>query len=216
MEVRTFTFNPFQTNCYVCHSDGEGVLVDAASSTPEEHRQIEEYIARRGITIKHLLLTHGHIDHIFGCRHFSDRFDMPFRMHRADAPLLAHAPEQSAMFGVPLDDPPEPSPDLDQDAEISFGGVRWRVLHTPGHSPGSVSFYDEQNQTVLAGDVLFAGSIGRTDLWRGSLSVLMESIFQKLVPLGDDVRVLSGHGEETTIGHERRSNPFLVEGHGPL
>lgn len=212
MIVRSFTFNPFQTNCFVCHSEGEGVLVDAASADPDEHGQVEQYIEREGIAIKHLLLTHAHIDHIFGCRHFNDVFGLPFRMHREDAPLLQRAKQQAAMFGVTLDEVRAPAEYLDEGDEIEFGSQQWKVLHTPGHSPGSISFFDEAARTVFSGDVLFAGSIGRTDLWQGSLPVLMRSIFSRLVPLGDDVRVFSGHGPETTIGRERASNPFLTTG----
>ncbi len=216
MVVRQFTFNPFQTNCYVCHSDGEGVLIDAASSDPSEHSAIERYIEEEGIQIKHLLLTHGHIDHIFGCSHFSDRLGMTFKLHTADAPLLQQAEQQAAMFGVPLTKPPTPTDYLEEGDRISFGGASLDVLLTPGHSPGSISFYEAKTRCVLSGDVIFAGSIGRTDLWKGSLPILMQSIFQKLLPLGDDVTVYSGHGPKTTIGEERTSNPFLTSGFGEL
>lgn len=120
------------------------------------------------------------------------------------------------MFGVTLDAPPEPGPWLTTDETITIGETRWRILETPGHSPGSVSFYSEAERAVIAGDVLFKGSIGRTDLWEGSLPVLMRSIFESLVPLGEDVRVYPGHGPETDIAAEVRSNPFLAEGFSEL
>lgn len=209
MVVRPFAFNPFQTNCYVCHSEGEGILVDAASYEPDEHAEIEQYLADEGIRIRHLLLTHGHIDHIFGCRHFSDRFGLPFKMHAADRALLQQAEQQATMFGIPLEIPPDPTEFLEEGDRIEFGACSLEVLLTPGHSPGSISFFDSRTRRVFSGDVLFAGSIGRTDLWRGSLPTLLESIFQKLVPLGDDVIVLSGHGPATSIGEQLQSNPFL-------
>lgn len=212
MTIRSFTFNPFQTNCFICHSEGEGVLVDAASAEPAEHQQVERYLEEEGIVLKHLLLTHGHVDHIFGCSHFEEVSGLQWNIHREDAPLLHHAKQQASMFGVTLEEPPVPTEFLVEGDVIEFGEARWEVIHTPGHSPGSVSFYDAAARAVFSGDVLFAGSIGRTDLWQGSLPVLMRSIFSKLVPLGDDVRVYSGHGPETTIGRERASNPFLTTG----
>ena len=107
--------------------------------------------------------------------------------------------------------PPKPVAQLEDGQIIEFGSVKWQVKHTPGHSPGSVSFFDPKNSVVFSGDVLFQDSIGRTDLWRGSLPILMDSIFSVLIPLGDEVRVLSGHGPDTTIQEERVSNPFLVD-----
>jgi glyoxylase-like metal-dependent hydrolase (beta-lactamase superfamily II) len=137
---------------------------------------------------------------------------MDFQMHREDAPMLSGAEEQAALFGVEIAKPPPPSSFIEDGDTIEFGNVRLDVLHTPGHSPGSISFYNETSGVVFAGDVLFQGSIGRTDLWRGSLPELMRSIFEKLVPLGEDVRVYPGHGPVTTIGQELHSNPFLTHG----
>lgn len=210
MQIQQFTFNPFQTNCYVCYDGGDAVLVDPSCSTGEEKALVERFVDENELTMQRLLLTHAHIDHIFGCAHFAERYGMGFEMHREDRTLLLGADEQARMFGVPIESPPEPEAFLDEGDVVRFGRTALRVLHTPGHSPGSISFYDEASRAVLAGDVLFQRSIGRTDLWRGSLPQLMQSIFQKLVPLGDDVRVYPGHGPETSIGEERRSNPFLT------
>jgi len=122
---------------------------------------------------------------------------------------------QAQMFGIDIEAPPSPVRFIEEGERIEFGDLSWDVRHTPGHSPGSVTFIDHKAKAVFSGDVLFAGSIGRTDLWQGSLPELMQSIFQQLIPLGDDYRVFSGHGPETTIGRERVSNPFLV-GHTPV
>ena len=209
MTIKTFTFNPFQTNCFVCHHDGEAVLVDPACQQPQETEAVEAYLEAHTLTVRHLLLTHAHIDHIFGCAHFAERYGQGFQMHRGDMPLLARARDQADFFGVALEAPPPPEGFLDEGDELDFGGVVWRVLHTPGHSPGSISFHDVDGGYALVGDVLFSGSIGRTDLPGGSLPQLMQVIFEKLLPLGDDVRVYPGHGVPTTIGHERHTNPFL-------
>jgi glyoxylase-like metal-dependent hydrolase (beta-lactamase superfamily II) len=210
MTIKSFTFNPFQTNCYVCHSAGEAVLIDASSSTDSEHAAIQAYLHEQGLEVRRTLLTHGHIDHILGCVAMSEAFGRLFEIHLEDGPLANAAVEQGRMFGIELP-APALSPDfLEAGQTIQFGNAALDVLHTPGHSPGSVSFYSREEDVVFAGDVLFSGSIGRTDLWRSSLTTLMTSIFQTLVPLGDQVRVFPGHGPPTTIGQERRFNPFLT------
>lgn len=210
MTVKHFTFSPFQTNCYVCHDDGHAVLVDPSCQTARERQAVLAYLDDHELDVRHLLLTHAHIDHIFGCSFFADHFDDTFQMHRADLPLIERAEQQATMFGVPLVAPPEPERFLSEGDVIRFGSVTWHVLHTPGHSPGSICFYDEANHFALSGDVLFQGSIGRTDLPGGSMPELMRSIFEKLVPLGDETNLYPGHGPPTTIGQERANNPFLT------
>jgi glyoxylase-like metal-dependent hydrolase (beta-lactamase superfamily II) len=211
MTIQSFTFNPFGTNCYVCHDGGEAVIVDPSSSTQPEHQAVLDYIEQEGLTVREMLLTHAHLDHIFGCSAMADALGIEMRVHRDEKLLLDAAQVQGKMFGVPLDEPPQPAGWLVPGEQVQVGGSTWDILFTPGHSPGSVSFYDAAGGYVIAGDVLFKGSIGRTDLIGGNLAVLMESIYQQLLPLGDDVRVLSGHGPETTIRRERLSNPFLEE-----
>lgn len=212
MTVQTFTFNPFQTNCYVCHDAGEAVIVDPSCLDAAEQQAVVAYLDEHGLTVRHLLLTHAHIDHIFGCAFFAARYDLPWQMHRGGVRLLEGAPQQAAFFGVSIEPPPIPETFLEEGDVVRFGEAAWQVHYTPGHSPGSICFYDADAGFVLAGDVLFQGSIGRTDLPGGSLPQLMESIFQKLLPLGDEVTVYPGHGPATTLGHERRTNPFLVKG----
>lgn len=212
MQIQRFTFNPFQTNSYVCHDDGEAAIVDASCSTDAEIREVEDFVAQEGLTVRHLLLTHAHIDHILGCARLAEAFGQGFKLHRDEKDLLENAELQGRMFGVAVDKTPDPSGFLDEGDVVSFGGTTLEVIHAPGHSPGSICFFDAASKSVVSGDVLFQGSIGRTDLWKGSLPQLMESIFQKIVPLGDEVRVYPGHGPATTIGEERKSNPFLKNG----
>ena len=210
MEIQCFTCNPYQTNGYVCHDGGEAVLIDPSCSTGDECADIERYIEERGLTMRRLLLTHAHVDHVFGCARFARRFGMGFWMHRGDQALLKSAVEQARMVGVQIGPPPPPAGFLEDGEEVPFGSTSFRVIHVPGHSPGSIGFFEEASRTLVSGDVLFRGSIGRTDLWCGSLPELMASIFGSLIPLGDEVRVYPGHGPETTIGEERLSNPFLT------
>ena len=212
MTVRPFVVSPFAENCYVCHDAGEAVLVDPGTATEDERRTVLDYLTRNGLAVRHLLLTHAHIDHIFGCAFFARTFGMTWKLHEADLPLLEGAELQAQLFGVELERPPAPEPSLEGGGTIRFGNATWQVLHTPGHSPGSVSFYDEANGFVIGGDVLFQGSIGRTDLWGGSTERLLRSIRTKLLTLPDETVVYAGHGPSTTIGQERRTNPFLAGG----
>ena len=212
MTVQPFVVSPFAENCYVCHDAGEAALLDPGTTTAAERQAVLDYIEENNLTVRHLLLTHAHLDHVFGCAFFAERFGLPWRLHAADAPLYRHADEQARLFGTEIEALPEPELSLEAGTEIRIGSVTWRVRHTPGHAPGHVVFVDEAGGYVLGGDVLFRGSIGRTDLWQGSLPVLLRSIETELMTLPEATVVWPGHGPETTLGHERRHNPFLQEG----
>jgi glyoxylase-like metal-dependent hydrolase (beta-lactamase superfamily II) len=211
MTVKAFVVSPFAENCYVCHDAGEAVVIDPGTATGAERSAVLDYVTRNGLAVRHLLLTHAHIDHILGCAFFAREFGMKWKLHEADLPLLESAELQARMFGVELERPPTPDASLREGEAIRFGKATWEIFHTPGHSPGSVSFYDEAGGFVIGGDVLFQGSIGRTDLWGGSMPTLLNAIQRKLMPLPDDTVVYSGHGPQTTIGAERRTNPFLAD-----
>lgn len=215
MHVEGFTFNPFMTNCYVCYDEGEAVIVDAACDTDAEKQKVVELVEAYDLEVKHLLLTHAHVDHIFGCRFLEERFDMTFQAHEAAVPFIERADEQAAAFGVEVEPPTVPTTFLAEGDTVSFGGVTLEVLYTPGHSPDSISFVDRDSPQALTGDVLFQNSIGRTQgLPETSRSQLMDSVTDKLMPLGDDMRIYPGHGPETTIGRERKQNPFVQEALG--
>ena len=214
LTVRSFVVSPFAENTYVLSSAGEAALVDPGTVTAAERRAVEAYIDEAGLTVRHLLLTHGHLDHVFGCAHFADRYGATaahggWQIHPADAPLLAHAVRQGEMYGVQIAAPPAPAAPLAPGDSIEVGEVALEVRHVPGHSPGSVAFYAAADQVVIAGDALFQGSIGRTDLWQGDHDVLIASIRSQLLTLPDATTVYSGHGPATTVGAERQSNPFL-------
>ena len=208
-KVRTFTFSSYQTNSYIAYSEREAVLVDASASEPHEREMIEAFIQAEGLEVRHLLLTHAHVDHVFGCAHFARTYNKSWTAHRDSVNLMRFAKAQAALFGTRVKQPPTPSIFVQEGDVVSFGLARWEVLYTPGHAPGSICFYDREAGFVMAGDVLFRESIGRYDLPGGNLPTLMESIHQKLLPLPVDTVVYSGHGPPTTIGHERMYNPFL-------
>lgn len=212
LQIHCFTFNAYQENTYLLWDDsGEAVLIDPGCESAGERRQLADFIQNKGLKPVYLLNTHGHIDHMMGNRWAKDTWGMPFATHRGVLAELEAVPLYSAMMGMHAD--PSPMPDLYLEAgdSISFGAQRLEVLFTPGHSAGHISFWHAAARQLFSGDVLFAGSIGRTDLPGGDYDTLMQSIFTQLLPLGDEVRVWPGHGPETTLGRERLRNPFLLE-----
>lgn len=210
MHIECFTFNPFQTNCYVCSSGKDAIVIDPAAGAEWEHEILRDYIDEEGLQLRHVVLTHAHIDHILGLDRICKERNMSYMMHRSDLPLVHNAHVQAQMFAIEFKTPSDSEQYLREGDVVEFGTARLEVLHTPGHSPGSISLIERSDSVALAGDVLFQGSIGRTDLWQGSLPILMQSIYGKLIPLGDEVRVFPGHGPATTIGVERETNPFLT------
>ena len=209
MHVQKFTFNPFQENTYVLHTSGEGILVDPGCSDKNEQRELEDWLEDNDILPVRLLLTHAHIDHIMGCAWVKERYGLQPELHRNDLSILEAAEIQGAMFGVRCDPPPAPARFIQEGEVITLGDEHLDVLFVPGHAPGHIAFYNPKNRIILSGDVLFHRSIGRTDLPGGDMDTLLESIRSKIYPLGDDITVYSGHGPETTIGEERRENPFV-------
>lgn len=212
MEVELFTFSSFMTNCYLCHEQGEAVIIDASCQTEAEREEVVAVIDEYDLEVRHLLLTHAHVDHIFGCRFFEERYGQRFKAHEASVPFVERAGEQATAFGVELEPPSVPNTHLDEGDTISFGGATFEILHTPGHSPDSICFVHRPSKQAVTGDVLFQNSIGRTQgLPQTSRTELLRSIKEKLLPLGDDFTIFPGHGPPTTIGQERRQNPFIQE-----
>ena len=215
MQVEPFTFNPFMTNCFLCHDRGEAVLIDASCDTEAECAEVMSVVEEHGLDLRHLLLTHAHVDHIFGCRFFEEQFGQRFKAHEAAVPFIERADEQATAFGVEVEPPSVPTTLLAEGDTISFGDVTLEILHTPGHSPDSISFVHRPSRQAVTGDVLFQNSIGRTQgLPETSRMQLLNSITEKLLPLGDDFAIYSGHGPATTIGQERAQNPFVQEAIG--
>ncbi len=207
---RCFELGPFATNAYLvrCESSGETALIDVGF----EPEVVIAVVKRERMPVRLLLNTHAHYDHVASMREVQRQVGGTYWLHPADRPLLDHLAEQGAAFGLPPAQPPDQVMDLADGQWLELGQERLRVIHTPGHSPGSVTF--RWDDCLWVGDVLFAGSIGRTDLPGGSFEDLEASIRKRLFPLGDDLRVLPGHGPETTIGVERRTNPFVGDAVG--
>lgn len=211
MTTKTFTVNPFAMNCYLYWDENskEGVIIDPGAYEDSEKGEILNYIKANGINIKLILNTHGHIDHIIGNYWAKNEFNVPLLMHKDDMTFIKNAMKQAEMYGVSFPQPPDPDKFIDETDEIKFSDTVFKILHTPGHSPGSVCFVDEKEKVIFGGDAVFRGSIGRTDLWMGDLNVLLDSIQNKIFKYADDYTIYPGHMEETTIGEEKQYNPFL-------
>jgi glyoxylase-like metal-dependent hydrolase (beta-lactamase superfamily II) len=199
----------FQQNCTLlwCEATKKAVVVDPGGDVPHILAAIEQ----AGVSVEQIWLTHGHIDHVGGADELRDALKVPIvGPHLADKYLLDHVVESGQAFGMTGVRNFAPDQWLDQGDSVSIGELNFAILHCPGHSPGSVVFFNDAMRFALVGDVLFAGSVGRTDLPGGSHATLIASITDKLLPLGDDVGFICGHGPGSSIGQERMTNPFLT------
>jgi len=203
------TVGLFAENCYIlgCEETREGVVIDPG----DEVARIRGTLKRLGLRVLSICLTHAHIDHAGGVEELKKAVGGEVLLHPKEEPLLHNLPMQAAMFGVPLRGAPKPDRLILEGEAVRFGRYEMQVLETPGHSPGGICFLLPAERIVFVGDTLFAGSIGRTDLAGGSFDTLIDSIRTKLFALEDDMMVYPGHGPATTIGLERRSNPFVHE-----
>ncbi len=209
LEFRGFTGGAFAENCYLvsCSATGEAVIVDPGAATP----QILEVVRNEDLRLRAVYLTHAHLDHVEGLPSIHRELDVPVHLHPADLPLYRRAAEQAEAFGMRLEgELPEIDEELVPGTTLPVGSCELEVRFTPGHAPGHVIFHAVDAGVALVGDVVFAGSIGRTDLPGGDMQQLLASIRDEILTLPDDTRLLTGHGPETTVKRERVGNPFLV------
>jgi len=209
--VAKFALNPFQENTYLVYDDTkECIIIDPGCFTPSEKKVIADFISKNKLKPVRLLNTHCHLDHVFGNKFIADTYQLDLEIHEGELPVLEAVPRMCEAYGVPYTEhSPIPEKFIKEGDTVSFGNTQLQTLFTPGHSPASISFYCAEAKFIIAGDVLFHGSIGRTDLPGGNHDTLINSIRTQLFPLDDDVKVYSGHGPETTIGYEKATNPFL-------
>jgi len=211
IEIKILNLGIASTNCYIVGDTEtkEALVIDPVDNAPLLYKTAQD----SGWAIKLILATHGHFDHVLASKELKELTGAPFYIHSADLFWLEDLPQRGMTFvGHLFPEAAEPDRLLTSESEIiELGAIKLETIFTPGHAPGHISFYMRDHKLVFSGDCLFAGSIGRTDLPAGDYDLLMKSIFEKLLPLGDDVRVLPGHMEQTTIGQERRMNPFLLE-----
>ena len=209
LHIKKFTFNPFQENTYVVHHGNEAILIDPGCWDREEEKMLGAYLSDNGLVPVRLVLTHAHIDHILGCSWVHKTYGLLPEMHRSDLTTLAQGERAANLYNIPYTTSPLPEKFLAAGDAVRLGTDELNVLFVPGHAPGHIALHSKTQDFVIAGDVLFRHSIGRTDLPGGDTETLLQSIRAELFPLGDQVTVYSGHGPETSIGEERRNNPFL-------
>jgi len=210
LTIKSFVFNLFGENTYVVSdSSGECIIIDPGCYSPAEQKALETYIAENSLRPARLINTHAHLDHILGNAFVANRWNLTPQLHPDDLELLRSAPLYGDMWGLRPELSPDPELFLHDGDRVTFGETVLDVLFVPGHCPGHIALYSATEQLIISGDVLFAGSIGRTDLPGGDLDVLMDSIHRKMMTLPDDTKVYSGHGPVTSIRQERMSNPFL-------
>lgn len=202
MEILSFTVTPFEENCFVVKDGDEAIVIDPGEAAPELLDAIKD------LNVTMIVLTHCHIDHVGGNAEVQRVTGAEIVCHKEAAPMLETVVQQGQMFGLDVEKSPEPSRYIDEGDQVKVGNVTLDVVYVPGHAPGHIALIGDG--FVIGGDVLFSGSIGRTDLPGGSHETLLKSIESKLLSLPDDTVVYCGHGPSTTIGMERRSNPFLV------
>ena len=211
MKIKSFTFNPFQENTYIIYDKTkECLIVDPGCYTEEEKNILKEFITKQKLTPTKLINTHCHIDHILGNKFVHQQWEVPLYIHKADLPLLENAKKISEMYGFEnYEDSPLPQHYLEEENIITCGKSSFNILFTPGHAPGHICLLNKKNNIIISGDVIFKESIGRTDLPGGDHNTLINSIMKKIFPLPDETQIFCGHGPITSLGSEKKYNPFL-------
>lgn len=211
ISVHTFTFNPFQENTYVLTDPtGNCVIIDPGCYERSEQKELSDFIESNGLTVRALLSTHSHVDHVLGNAYVIRTYNVDHYAHELDVETLRSVDSYAHVYGFQgYESSPDPTQLLKGGEDLEFGNIRLKVFFTPGHAPGHVVYYNEENHFVINGDVLFSGSFGRVDLPGGSLEVLKKSIHETMFQLPEETVVHCGHGPATTIGREKRFNYIL-------
>jgi hydroxyacylglutathione hydrolase len=211
LEVKKFVFNPFMENTYALFDEtGDCVIIDPGCVEKEEEIELVEFIQNKNLTVKKLINTHCHIDHVLGNAFVKRKFNVELFIHPVEEAMLKAVKTYASNYGFFQYQDSSPDQFLNEGDIVTFGNHQLNVLFVPGHSPGHIAFYNKEKKIIIGGDVLFENSIGRTDLPGGNFETLITSIHQKFFTLPDDVTVYCGHGSETTIGFEKRTNPFCA------
>ena len=212
LNVHVFSFNGFQENTYVLFDEtNECVIIDPGCYSVSEQNELTNFINKKNLTPVKLLNTHCHIDHMLGNNFVAKKYKLGLEIHRADLPTLLATTEYGHLYGFTVDPSPYPSDFIDENSKITFGNSELEVRFTPGHAPGHVVFINHLHKFIINGDVLFLNSIGRTDLPGGDFDTLINSISTQLFTLPDDYTIYTGHGPITTIGNEKKFNPFVKQ-----
>lgn len=211
LKIQKFVFNPFSENTYIVWDENSktGAIIDPGCNDDNEREAVDNFIQSNSLNLKFLINTHCHIDHIFGNAYIKKNYDVRFLAPEKDAPMLNMMMDVAKIYAVELTPSPKPDKFISEDKPLKFGKCKGSFLFTPGHSPGEFCLYFEKEKVCFTGDVLFKGNIGRTDLFGGSYETLIDSIQNKLFTLPDDVTIYPGHESSSTIGYEKKNNPFF-------
>lgn len=211
MQYQTFVFSPFQENTFVLFDDSkECVVVDAGNFYPAENQKLDQFFIDNDLKLVHIINTHNHLDHVFGSRYLVDKYNVKVASHEADLFWIDRFMQTAEGYGLDISEgAPKPELLLNEGDLFKFGNTELEIIHVPGHSPGGIAFYKKDQGLLFCGDILFQGSIGRTDLPQGNHEDLIRGIKEKLFILPDETQVFTGHGPTTTIGYEKQHNPFL-------
>lgn len=211
MKVKSFVFSPFDENTFVIYDEAtkEAAIIDPGCYSKGEESLLSDFIETEKLSIKYLINTHCHLDHIFGNNYVKSKYNPKYLIPQKDLFLLENAPKMGSAFGIEMDEVKHPDGFYDENTIFTLGKTEIKPIFTPGHTPGEYCLYAPDEGICIAGDVLFEQGIGRTDLWGGDYDILIHSIKTKLLTLPDETVVYPGHGNPTTIGDEKRSNPFL-------
>ncbi|MEK0413425.1 MAG: hypothetical protein RL070_913 [Bacteroidota bacterium] len=210
IHIKAFTFSPISENTYVLYNnEGKAIIIDPGCYFPNEQETLKDFLTDNSLTPVYLLNTHCHLDHVFGNKWVHETYSLEPHLHPNEEAMLALAPVSGERWGLPFQNYTGPLHFLNDGDTVLLGETEIQVILAPGHSPGSICFYIPSQGDLIGGDVLFRGSIGRTDLPGGDSETLLNSIREKLWVLPDETVVYSGHGIKTTIGYEKRNNPFL-------
>lgn len=211
MDIKTFHFNPLMVNTYILSDEtGEAVIVDPGNCRAYEDDQIREYVSSKNLKIKCIINTHPHLDHIAGNPWCKQEFDADLLMHEGGLREYNRAYAYAAVFGFEQQEMPTPNRFLQEGDVVEFGNQRLQVFYTPGHCEGSICLYSVESKAIITGDLIFEMSVGRSDLPTGNEALLRQSIREKILTLDDEVMILPGHGDATTVGRERHSNPYIA------
>jgi len=209
LTVKKFTFNPIQENTYILHDETrQAIIIDAGCYSKQEQDTVHNYLEKNDLQLVLALNTHCHIDHVVGNAWVKQSYKVPLLMHPAEADVLRAVPLYAHLYGFSQYQPSEPDKFIDETQQISFGNSTLAILFVPGHSVGHLAFYSKEQNFCISGDVLFENSIGRTDLPGGDYDTLVNSIYNVMYKLPDNTLIYSGHGNETTIGREKKYNYF--------
>ena len=210
LHIKSFAFNPFSENTYIVFNENKNAfIIDPGDFSEVENNILNQFIIDNELKVQNILLTHAHIDHVLGLQKAFDKYKVPILMHELEKEILDRNPMDANRFGFFFKPFEGEISYLNENEIISVDEDEFKILHVPGHSPGHIAFYSEAQKFIISGDVLFEGSIGRTDLYKGDAQELLKSIREKLFVLEDETKVYNGHGNPTTVGFEKNYNPFF-------